>query len=71
MTSLCLSWPAGTGVISLSDRNPYEVHAELVQRITRLEAEVERLRAALEKIEAGYGQRLSAAELASIARQTL
>jgi hypothetical protein len=33
--------------------------------------EIGRLRAALEKIEAGYGQRLSAAELASMARQAL
>jgi uncharacterized small protein (DUF1192 family) len=36
-----------------------------------LRADNERLRATLEKIEAGYGQRLSAAELASIARQAL
>jgi hypothetical protein len=36
-----------------------------------LRAENERLLTALEKIEAGYGQRLSAAELASIARQAL
>jgi len=34
-------------------------------------SEIERLRAALEKIEAGYGQRLSAAEIASMARQAL
>jgi hypothetical protein len=36
-----------------------------------VEAEIVRLRAALERIEAGYGQRLSAAELASMARQAL
>lgn len=35
------------------------------------ERQIERLRAALEKIEAGYGDRLYAAELASIARQAL
>jgi len=29
--------------VSLSERNPHEVHAELVQRVERLEAEVERL----------------------------
>jgi hypothetical protein len=36
-----------------------------------LKQDIERLRAALERIEAGYSQRLSAAELASIARQAL
>ena len=35
------------------------------------ERQIERLRAALEKTEAGYGDRLYAAELASIARQAL
>jgi len=41
------------------------------KEIDMLRADVKRLRTALEKIEAGYGQRLSAAELASIARQAL
>jgi uncharacterized protein YceH (UPF0502 family) len=36
--------------MSLSDRNPYEVYAELMQRIERLEAEVEELRKMLEAL---------------------
>jgi septal ring factor EnvC (AmiA/AmiB activator) len=57
-------------------RSNHVTVAEEIQRrhdaCAPLIAEIERLRAALEKIEAGYShQRLSAAELASIARQAL
>ena len=38
--------------MSLSERNPYEVHAELEQRMAKLEAEVERLRQAVGDISA-------------------
>jgi len=50
-------------VISLSDRNPYEVHAELMQRIERLEAENEQLRARIKTLEARLDQILILANL--------
>jgi len=49
-----------------------QIDDERCKIVDELRAENQRLRAALEKIEAGYShQRLSAAELASIARQAL
>lgn len=41
--------------MNLSERNPYEVHAELLQRIGTLEVEVDRLRDALLHVIDGVG----------------
>jgi len=55
------------GVISTYEAE----YTRLATQIAELRDENERLRAVLAKIEAGYEQRLSAAELASMARQAL